>query len=400
MPSIRLNRVRAHIAANNYSSQPVAEKRRRNGTILKAATDKTNDPKLHAVAKNRQNAEKRRKRDLSFRKPTRPTSSTPRPSSISADRHVYARGDLNAYDYYQLKSGMKSAARQEKNQSGFPDALRHPTTINLGICSLDADLTAQFNLQRPRLRRAMCGLTEGHRVDGAFQVEFEDADKLADMFPEEEWPDGFDPILDPKKKWALLHIHCVVCDPSLTKNSVRQLLKKAYPGKNRVCIRRVLPVFTMDDGTKTGGAQGFLEYARIERSRGKGKGAKEVVEAVIEFAKMNSTWSGKSKGFSRGKRIKKSSVVIDQERVKYVEAQDRMQWVKDKWNELSYAERFIHCWFSGAIGLMKSENAWIKAFGSGALSVKFMLRLCTNWVHAEFAEDVDFSTFLKAPIRE
>ncbi|MEL7445175.1 MAG: hypothetical protein AAGK02_05100 [Pseudomonadota bacterium] len=307
---------------------------------------------------------------------------------------------MDALDYFEVRRAMKAAARQERNQAGFPNVLRHPTTMTLCILPCGANLKDEANRVHPSLRSILGGLSEGVRVDGSFHNEIKFAHELKDMFPVEEWPDGFDPTAEPMRMWALLHLHVVICDPWMTKNEVRRYLKQCLPGCRRVCIRRVQPVVTLEDGTETRGAQGYLEYAQINEPRVDMGGPIPTAAAITEFYKMDSTWCSRPRTFKYGKTIKESEIVLDVDRVRFIEQQDRLQWIKDHWDKLSFAEQFVHVWLSGVVGTLRSCVDWSVLFGRGSRLIDVLLRTFLNWVTSDSAKDIDFIIYFGAPQRE
>ncbi len=119
-----------------------------------------------------------------------------------------------------VASGRSYASRtgelMEAKQKGFPDVMRHPTTIDLMILPLTGDACTATKQCRPRVRGAFEKLTPGHQVSGGFQIALETAEHLATIFPETELPDFVDPVNLPDEVFALLHWHGVIADPYLT----------------------------------------------------------------------------------------------------------------------------------------------------------------------------------------
>lgn len=400
MSSAAIKRLRSNIAANGFRYLPKAVQRRRRGIIFRAAADGTNDERLLDAASKQTKAEERWKRGRNHNQSYRCRKAPSRGPDTPARRHNYGSGSTDAQSYYQNKQAMKSAARQEQHQAGFPDALRHASTIGVSILAANPLLKDAGNQARPRLHATFGSLSDGACAHGAFQVEMQTARYLAKMFPKEEWPHGFDPISEPDRLWGFLHIHVVICDPEMTKNQLRRLLKQAYPGKNRVCIRRVKPVIKLNDGTETAGAQGYLEYAWRNEPRADMDTPAKTAEAIIEFIRMNTTWDARSRGVSYGKSLEKSGTILDKERVKFIEAQDRAQWIKDHWHQLDYAVRFLHTWLSGLVEVQRSDKEWVKAFRKGVSPISDMISIFSNWATTMDAKDIDFSEYFPNPLRE
>ena len=93
-------------------------------------------------------------------------------------------------------------------------------------------------------------------------------------------------------------------------------------------------------------------------------------------------------------------MTIDPERVKFIETQERIQWIKDNWRKLDHAEKFIRFWFSGMINLSKTSESLCKTEELGSSFVRFLFGALTNWVTAPSAKDVDFSGYLQDRLRE
>ena len=87
----------------------------------------------------------------------------------------------------------------------FPDVMRHPTTIDLCIETVDASLKMASDQQRKHLRSVFGDLSVGAQVEGMFQFTMKTANELAAIFPQDEWPDGFDPVARPSMQvgWLL-----------------------------------------------------------------------------------------------------------------------------------------------------------------------------------------------------
>lgn len=400
-PRLTIARVRANVAAAGYAALSKSEQRQRTNTIIRAAIAETNDPRLDAAVAKRRKADQRLERSRQYAHPRKHRRKSPTQSLGSrAPRHRYARGQLDGCSYFEVKRAMKAAARQEHNQAGFPNVLRHPVAIMLCILPTEANLKDETNRARPGLRNIFGGLSQGVRVDGSFHNEIKYAHELKEMFPVEEWPDGFDPVAEPTRMWAVLHLHAVICDPWMTKNEIRRYLKDRLPGCRRNCVRRVLPVVTLEDGTETRGAQGYLEYAQINKPRADMGKPQDTARAIIEFSKMDITWCARSRTFKYGKTLEDSGVVLNPDRLRYIEQQDRLQWIKDHWDKLSFAEQFVHIWRSGIVGTFRSSIDWTVLFGRGSQSISALLRNIRNWATADAAKDTDFIVYLGIPQRE
>jgi len=292
----------------------------------------------------------------------------------------------------------RAAERKETKQAGFPDVMRHPTTLNLTIVPVTGDLRTENDLIRPRMRTAFDGLTEGKQVEGSFQESLHSAEYLASMIPDEEWPIGFDPVLRPDEIFCLLHWHGVICDPHLSKREVRKLLKKAFPGSHRICVRRVIPERTDEHGHTTHGAQGFLEYGLMDKTEVKFKKHQQKIDAVLGHALLGSTWNKRNRRFSMGQSLAKSGVLIDPDRVIELELMARLDHVRKNWKRLGYAEQFIHLWFSGMIKLVGKPQVWLNMSGNIIDRFKQIIQLLSNWCDDPTAEDTDFIDYVVASL--
>ena len=287
----------------------------------------------------------------------------------------------------------KSGDRMERKKTGFPNVMRHMTTINLAIVPTTGNLKATTDIVRPRMRCAFTELTEGFQVVGMYQFVMKPAADLADMFPSSEWPQGFDPVSRPDEVFGMLHWHGDISDPWKTKRQVRKIVSSAFRGKRRVCVAKVMPEWFTTDGYITGGAQGFLEYASMDKTETKFTNMHQIKDSIIGHARLSYTWKRKNLTFSMGKSVAVSGIVIDDDRVAELELMERLDFVKSKWDKLSDAEQFIHLWFSGMVKVIRKRLLWPDLnYSSSELFLK-SLALVKNWCSDESAQDVDFFEF-------
>ncbi len=294
----------------------------------------------------------------------------------------------------------RAAERKEAKQADFPDVMRHPATVDLAIVPLTASLKTEVDVIRPRLRAALSDLSFGHQVEGSFQVSLHSAEHLAGIFPEDEWPEGFDSIGRPDEVFALLHGHWVICDPDLSKSNVRKLLTAAFPGCHRVCVRKVIPERVDQYGRTTHGAQGFLEYGLMNKTEIKFSKTKQKIEAVLGHALLASTWSKRNRNFSMGQPLAKSGVEINTDRVIELELMERLHHLRKTWRKLGHGERFLHLWFSGMIKLVKRPRAWLKLKGNIPDQIKQFIHLVSNWCDDSTAEGTDFIDYMVASLEQ
>jgi hypothetical protein len=277
--------------------------------------------------------------------------------------------------------------------------MRHPTTINNMIVPLNtADAKAMVDMCRPRMCGAFDKLSDGKQVSGGFQIAMEAAEYLATIIPADEWPDSFDPINRPDEVFALLHWHGVIADPYLTKKEVREIVKDAFPGSRRVCVARVQPEKINKHGEITHGAQGYLEYACLDKTEIKLKKTEQRKAAIIGFAVLGAQLNKRNRSFSMGKSLAVSGVEIDPRRVIELEVQERLDYVRKNFDRLSYAERFLHLWMSGAISIIRKPQSWLACGGS--TSDRFLAFLCLTkkWCADASAENTCFYDYAEASL--
>lgn len=197
----------------------------------------------------------------------------------------------------------------------------------------------------------------------------------------------------PHTRFAMLHIHFIIFDPWMTRLEVRELFDNEFPGASRVCARRTKEHFVFADGEIGAGAQGYLEYASMEKIET--AFGDESCDAVIEHFNISKTWTRHNRNFSFGKSIVVTGIIIDPARTKVLERENRLAWVKKNWLKLCYAERFIHLWTSGAemiaLGIMSMPN-YRERFKERFL---LLYTLHSNWVRLNLFEEIDFKGYLK-----
>ncbi|WP_299719936.1 hypothetical protein [uncultured Tateyamaria sp.] len=110
-----------------------------------------------------------------------------------------------------------------------------------------------------------------------------------------------------------------------------------------------------DDGTVTHGVQGFLEYASLEKVEI--NFGMDSARAVVEFARLDKTWSRRNKNFSSGKRPDDINTIVDADRVKELEAQRFRKRIRKNWRTMTYAEQFIHIWMTDAKRCLETVKA-------------------------------------------
>ena len=165
------------------------------------------------------------------------TSNRPRRKDFNSPEGFNEMGIATGRSY-----ASRAGERMEGKQKGFPDVMRHPTTISNMIVPLNtSDVKERLDTCRPRMRDAFSNFSYGAQISGGFQLAIKTAKYLATIFPASELPKSLDPVNRPDELFALLHWHGVIADPHLSKQEVRGILKNAYPGCRRVCVAKVQP---------------------------------------------------------------------------------------------------------------------------------------------------------------
>lgn len=292
----------------------------------------------------------------------------------------------------------RAGQRMEKKQAGFPDVMRHPTTIDCMVLPLTADADVEQAFCRVRMRDAFGTLSQGGQISGAFQIAMETAEYLASIFPASELPACLDPINRPDEVFALLHWHGIIADPYLTKQDLRRIVKDAYPGSRRVCVAKVQPERINNHGEITHGAQGYLEYACLDKTEIKFKKAEQKIDAVKGFAMLGASWNKRNRSFSMGKSLAVTGVEIDPVRVIELEHKERMNDIKMNRSRLSYAEQFLLLWLSGAISVIRMPQPWLQCGTS--ISDRFIafFSLVKNWCDDTSAEGTCFYDYVEATL--
>lgn len=322
------------------------------------------------------------------------TSDSPRRKDFNSPEGFNQCGVAKGRSY-----ASRAAERMEQKQSGFPDVMRHPTTINNMIVPLDTvDAKSMLNTCRPRMRDAFEKLSDGAQISGAFQIAMETAEYLATIFPADELPASLDPINRPNEVFALLHWHGVIADPCLSKQEVRCIVRDAFPGSRRVCVAKVQPERTNKHGQTTHGAQGYLEYALLDKTEIKFDDTDQKIAAVKGFAVLGSQLTKRNRSFSMGKSLSVTGIEINPKRVIELEVQERLDYVKTNFNKLSYAEQFIHLWMSGAVSMIRKPQPWLQCGGGVSDRFLALLALVKKWSIDKSAETTCFYDYANASL--
>ncbi len=230
---------------------------------------------------------------------------------------------------------------------GLPLTMLHAVTINFALAEVGDSLANLCARYKKALRKAlMQNLNHGAIVRGKLDVALKYADELQFELEEADLPEALRGQRAPHKRFGMLHIHFMVFDPWMTKDEVRDVLTKCFPGKNRVCVRRPYEDVVRPNGTVTHGVQGYLEYLSMEKVEL--DFGDESVDAVVEFAELDETWSRSNRNFALGKLVPETFDLIDPTRLTELERLQRTDWLKKNFSKLSFAERFLHVWLSNA----------------------------------------------------
>lgn len=355
-----IHQMRSSIAAINIGKAGLGADQKNKRRVLRNTAEITGDMTLMSVLHEQDKLEAQYKAACEHASPRR----TPR---ANASRKPGGRKDYRSPEGFNecgLEVGRsyanRAGARMEAKKAGFPDVMRHPTTINLCIVPVWGCLKLAADLQRQKLRCKLVGFSFGVQIEGMFSYVMKTAAYLQTMFPIDEWPDGFDPVNRPDELFALFHIHCDISDPFLTKRQVRDIVVDAFPGSHRVCVRKVQPEEETEDGERTRGGQGYLEYAAMDKVEIKFDTAKQREEATIAHARLSKTWTKRNKSFSMGKSLSVTGAKIDQDRVVELLLIERLEWIKKNKDGEAYAEWFLHVWRSGMIKVIQKPNKWVK----------------------------------------
>lgn len=289
----------------------------------------------------------------------------------------------------------RAGERLEAKKTGFPDVTRHMATVHVAAVPVTGSLDKPVKSARPRFRRVGDRLTTGAQIEGAFQIDMKTAEYIASVLPADEWPPELDPISRPDEVFALLHWHSDISDPWLSKNTIKKMLREEFPGCRRVCVKGVRKKWLTKDGQETGGAQGWLEYLSMDKTKIEFKKTRQTKDAIIGMARLSTTWTKRNRSFSYGKPLAVSGVKIDPDRVAELELQDRLEFVRKNWDKLGAAERFIHIWMSGMVKVIKKDTRWTK-FGD-SIKDRFLelLSLVKNWSADATAQDIDFMDYVE-----
>lgn len=151
-------------------------------------------------------------------------------------------------------------------------------------------------------------------------------------------------------------------------------------------------------GQITHGTQGFLEYCMMDKTEVHVKGVDGIVEATIAHAKLGITWTRQHRRTSFGKPLSETGIVIDPDRVKELEINERLEKRRKTWKQRCYAEQFIDLFSSGMIVRIQKPAIWVKMNGTLAERVGILLSIANNWFNAPNVDEIDFTDFFAASL--
>ena len=389
--------MRDNLDANFINKTGLENDQCKKRNILQREYVATGDPAIAAALNQQQtmtDRQKSAKRSAPKSRTNRSTSSRPRRRDFNSPEAFNECGVATGRSY-----ASRAGERMEKNQEGFPDVMRHPTTINNMILPLDTtDAQEMLDSCRPRMRDTFSLLSEGAQISGGFQIAMETAAYLATIFPEDELPDCLDPVNRPDEVFALLHWHGIIADPYLTKKEVREIVRDAFPGSRRVCVARVQPEKINKHGEVTHGAQGYLEYAYLDKTEVKFKKPEQKKDGIIGFARLGYQLNKRSRSFSMGKSLSVTGVEINPARVIELQVLDRLDYVRKNFEKMTFAEQFIHLWFSGVVSLIRKPQPWLQCTGSITDRFLAFLSLTKKWCADTSAENTCFYGYAEAAL--
>ncbi len=396
MARLTLRRVRDNIDTRILGQTGLRNDQQIKRRILQRELDATGNLAIATVLNEQNKLVARQTAARKYGQPGRRTKATIQPGQ----RRNYASPEgFNECGVAKGKShASKVAERMERTQDGFPNVTRHPTTVGVAVLPPTANVAEEINAARSSFRKVYKKLTPGSQISGGFHVAMKTAAELAEVFPMGELPNGFDPVNRPDEILGYLHFHGVIADPYLTKKHIRDILKSVYPGCKRVCVAKVQPERTDKNGQVTHGAQGYLEYAMMNKTEVKFEDPNQKREAVIAHAMLSATWGKRNQALSIGKPLSTTGVQIDPSRVAQLELIERLGHVRKNWGRLSYAEQFIHAWMSGMVLVVQKLQHWIGFGDSFKERFAVLWGLVRKWSLTSEAESTDFLIYLDAAL--
>ena len=260
---------------------------------------------------------------------------------------------------------------------GIPPILVHGVTIDLTLVPVTGNLEQEARWWRRRVRRALGKvLTKGAIARGKLDIALKYADELSFELPDSDLPRELQGQDAPHTRYAMLHIHFGCFDPWLSRSELTKRLSKEFPGKKRVCVRASHDDFELADGTIVPGIKGYLEYMSLEKVEL--DFGEDSIEAVVEFADIDGTWKRANRDIRYGDRPDSICDLIDDSRVRYLEAERLRQKHKKNWKNMGFAEQFLHKWMTNAVDVynqvMSGDGVSIAPNSQGSVP-----NLICNW---------------------
>lgn len=200
---------------------------------------------------------------------------------------------------------------------GLPLACLHVITANLVVVAMDDNLDRVGKRLRKRLYKFLKKKFPKSIVRGRIDIAVKWADDLNSSFPVEDLPEFCQGSELSHSRVAMVHLHAVQFDNHRTRTTVSGLWRDEFPGKNRICVRKPKPETVQKDGRITHGIQGAFEYACLEKVEI--KFGDESKDALLEFARLDSTWGRANRNVRFGTRTDDTLRSIDPERLGYLE---------------------------------------------------------------------------------
>lgn len=217
---------------------------------------------------------------------------------------------------------------------GLPTSDLYLCTVNFTLCPANTVLSQISESFRLRLNKLFSRLSPGAIVRGKFDLVLKRGDQLNFELQQSDLPDELDADHLPSDILAMVHAHFVVFHPTLSREEVSAILREAFPGKNRVCVRSARDDVVHDNGSVTQGVQGYLEYASLEKVE-LAFGA-DSVDAVLQYARFDATWTRANKNIRFGKRSETTDSLIDQGRAYQLQANNNYDWLGKDYDKLEF----------------------------------------------------------------
>lgn len=196
----------------------------------------------------------------------------PRPVSRGEERKL----DPNIINYTGPRYGswsrnprIRAGQQAAFHFDGLPLRAVGAVTVMLGITRKVTDerqIRHDFAECKKRLAKALSALDPRRGDKAYFRLEF--AMKRVDELRVDPAELGAGRLQESDEVVALIHAHGLVHLPNRNIDQLRNFLKTLFPGRNQLNVEQPKPDRITESGHRTGGAQGFMEYAG-KRTTGK-----------------------------------------------------------------------------------------------------------------------------------